>query len=198
MLTPTPPPAESPRLRVPAGQAIAVVLLTLAMAALLGADALVASIEQQPFGTSRSVALALARPVHTVSHWTGLNRPRGWLDEFLNGGPHRVGVPVAVPVPTARPPAIDRRPPGGTTSVARRLPTAAQPLKVWMAGDSLMGTVSGFLRGADEEQPGLRVTDNVQIGTGLARPDVYNWPAAVGHELATVNVRCRRVHVRDQ
>jgi uncharacterized protein len=179
----------SDRRRVPAGQAIAVVLLALVMGAVLDADALVASIEQQPFGTSRTAALAVARPVRTLSHWTGLNRPRSWLNELINGSPHNVSVPVAIPVPTSRPPALDRRldPTTGTTVAPRRVPTAAQPLKVWMAGDSLMGTVSEAFAALTKTNPAVSVTDDVQIGTGLARPDVYNWPAAVGHELATVN-----------
>lgn len=182
-------PADGRR-RVPAGQAIAVVLLTLVMAAFLDADALATSIEQQPFGTSRSVALAMARPVLTVSRWTGLNRPRSWLDEFLNGSPHHASVPVAIAVPTTHVlPALGGRlgPTTGTTEVSRRVPTAAQPLKVWMAGDSLMGTVSESFAAVTKSNPAVSVTDDVQVGTGLARPDVYNWPAAVGHELATVN-----------
>jgi hypothetical protein len=181
--------ASERRCRVPAGQAIAVLLLTLVMAAFVDADALVTSIEQEPFGTSRSVALAVARPVRTVSQWTRLDQPRRWLDELLNGSPHHISVPVAIPVPTSTvAPGLGRRQgPTNRTAVSRRAPTAAQPLKVWMAGDSLMGTVSESFAALTTHNPAVSVTDNVQVGTGLARPDVYNWPAAVGHELATVN-----------
>jgi hypothetical protein len=178
---------------VPAGYAIAVVLLSLVMCAVLDADAVVASIEQQPFGTSRSVGLALARPVRTLSHWTGLNRPRRLLDALLNGRPQHPGLPVAVKLPPgklARPHPAQAGGPTSTTAtpvVGRRVPTTVQPLKVWIAGDSLMGTVSESFAALTNSNHDMAVTDDVRIGTGLARPDVYDWPAAVSQEVADEN-----------
>jgi uncharacterized protein len=180
------------RRRAPAGHAIAVVLLTLVMAAFVNADSLVGSVEQEPFGTSRSVSLAMARPIRTISHWTGLNRPSRWLDELLHGRPQPV-VPVAAPRPgAATPPGRVGPSPLSTTTTAavsgsRRAASPGQPLKVWMAGDSLMGTVSESFGALTGSNPAVNVTTDVQIGTGLARPDVYNWPSAVSGELATVN-----------
>jgi uncharacterized protein len=185
------------RRRVPAGHAIAVVLLSLLMGAVLDADAMTASIEQQRFGTSRTVQLALARPVRTLSHWTGLDLPRRWLDELLNGRPAHVRVPkvaIAVPHPTisvSRPTLGGGPPPptiaGATPAAARRVPTAAQPLRVWMAGDSLMGSVTESFAALAKSSHTITVTNTVQIGTGLARPDVYDWPAAVSREMTTTN-----------
>jgi uncharacterized protein len=182
--------SSAERRRVPAGHAIAVVLLSLVMCAVLDADAVMASIEQQPFGTSRSVGLALARPVRALSDWTGLDLPRSWLDELLNGRPHHPKLPVAVGAPTGTQPgpAPGGPPPSTTaTTVARRVPTAAQPLRVWMAGDSLMGTVSESFAALTKSNRDITVTNDVQIGTGLARPDVYDWPAVVSQEMANAN-----------
>jgi uncharacterized protein len=193
---------------VPAGHAIAIVLLSLIGFAILDADAMTASIEQQRFGTSRTVELALSRPIRTVSHWTGLNRPRRWLDELINGRSHPVQpprVPVALPavdLPSADPRTRPATGPGAPTIanparapapavqspvVTRRIPTAAQPLKVWMAGDSLMGSVSESFAGLAKSLHNVSVTDNIQIGTGLARPDVYDWPAAISRQIAATN-----------
>jgi hypothetical protein len=179
-------PNSTDRRRVPAGHAIAVVLLGLLMAAFVNADSLVGSIQEEPFGTSRSVSLALARPIRTISHWTGLNRPSKLLDQLVHGshgvaptdsgapGPSPAGGVNQIPAPTT------------TTTVAarRRIPTAAQPLKVWMAGDSLMGTVSESFVQLTKSDPAVKVSTDVQIGTGLARPDIYNWPSAVSGQLS--------------
>jgi uncharacterized protein len=53
-----------------------------------------------------------------------------------------------------------------------------------MAGDSLMGTVSESLVQLTRSNPAVKVTTDVQIGTGLARPDIYNWPSAVSAQLS--------------
>ncbi len=170
------------RRQVPAGHAIAVVLLTLLLAALLDADSLVTSVAQEPFGTSRSVSLALARPVRTVSHWTGLNRPRLWLNDLVNGHPARPSVPVAAPVPRPA-----NAPPSTAVAPSRRVPSAAQPLRIWMAGDSLMGSISESFGALTNRNPAVNLSTDVQIGTGLARPDVYDWPDAVARQMAKAN-----------
>jgi len=163
-----------------AGQAIAVVLIALLLAALVNADSLVESIEGQSFGTSRSVGLALAKPVRTISHWTGLDLPRKFIDDLVNGHSHPH---VAAPKPSSTPSPS----PTTTTMPARRVPTAQHPLKVWLAGDSLMGNISeSFIEKASGD-PLISANENFQIGTGLARPDVYNWPAEVSKEMATAN-----------
>jgi hypothetical protein len=176
-----------------AGKTIAAVALGLLMAALLNADSLVASIDGQSYGTSRTVGLALAHPVRTVSHWTGLNLPRELIDDLANPQP---GTPVVVaphPSTTTAPATV----PGGapaptspttaTTGPPRRIPTGAQPLKVWLAGDSLMGNIAESFAAHVNGNPLFKVSTNFRIGTGLARPDVYNWPGAISQEMSSVN-----------
>jgi uncharacterized protein len=171
---------EEGRKTASAGHAITVVLLTLLIAAFVNADSLVASIEGQSFGTSRTVGLALAKPVRTISHWTGLDLPRKLIDDlvkrYYHSGP-------ATPVPVAAP----SRAPTTTTIPPRRVPTAQQPLKVWLAGDSMMGSIAESFIDKAGGNPLLAATENYQVGTGLARPDVYDWPSAISHEMATVN-----------
>jgi uncharacterized protein len=179
------PPVEvEGRKTASAGQAIIVVLLALLIAAFVNADSLVESIEGQSFGTSRSVGLALAKPVRTISHWTGLDLPRKLIDDIVNGRGHPKPVAVAPP-PQPRPsPTVSAT---TTTVPPRRVPTAQQPLKVWLAGDSLMGNISQSFIEKTSGDPLVSATQNFQIGTGLARPDVYNWPAEIANEMATVN-----------
>lgn len=190
------PPGEiEGRRTASAGRAIGVVLMALLVAALLNANSLVESIEGQSYGTSRSVELSLAKPVRTVSHWTGLDLPRQGIDDVVKTLtkkplPHVVLPPVpAVPLPARRAPTTAPAPSVGPTTTVPppRVPTAAQPLKVWLAGDSLMGNISESFIEKTSGNRLISATDDFQIGTGLARPDVYNWPAAVAKEMATVN-----------
>jgi hypothetical protein len=183
------PPVEiEGRKTVSAGQAIAVVLLTMLLAAFLNADSLVATIEGQSFGTSRSVGLSLARPVRTISHWTGLNLPRKVIDDVANPRPSPAPVAVTLPRQTATT-ATSGVPASTTTTTTapRRVPTAEQPLKVWLAGDSLMGTIAESFIDKTAGNPVFKAGQDFRIGTGLARPDVYDWPGAIRSEMATAN-----------
>jgi hypothetical protein len=193
-MAPRPPLEVDGRRTVSAGHAIVVVLLALVVAAFLNADSLVASIEGESFGTSRSVGLALARPVRTISHWTGLNLPRRLID---NVSGQQTSAPVSLP-PLTAPPVTQPPPPATTPSGApestttstlppRRTPTAQQPLKVWLAGDSLMGTIAESFIDKSGGNPLISASDDFRIGTGLARPDVYDWPGAISHQMATAN-----------
>ena len=54
-----------------------------------------------------------------------------------------------------------------------------------MAGDSLMGDIAQSFEETYAGDPLIASSVNYQVGTGLARPDVYNWPAEVAKEVAT-------------
>ncbi|MDQ3385327.1 MAG: hypothetical protein M3503_04860, partial [Actinomycetota bacterium] len=67
---------------VPAGRALATVVLALILGALLGADSVHRAAERQPFGPVRDTALAVTGPLRTVSHVVGLHLPREWLADL--------------------------------------------------------------------------------------------------------------------
>lgn len=183
-----------------------VVLLALFFSAILDADSLVASISSEKFGTSRSIELALVKPFRAVSNTLGLNLPHRWLADV--GGtnqrhlgdaaaalaaheaavaaqnfaiqamlqPHTGvlranGVAVATTVPPPPPP------------VQPRVPTPADPMRIWLAGDSLMGMLSDAFVNDVAGNPAISASVDVQVGTGLARPDVYDWPDEVAEVL---------------
>lgn len=164
-----------------AGHAILVTLLSLLLAAFLNADSLVETIQGQSFGTERTVELAVAQPIRTISHWTGLDLPRRLIDDAVA----RYDAPAGAPKPRATPPNFPT--PTITTTPSLRVPTAGQPLKVWLAGDSLMGNIAASFIDKTGGDALINASDNYQIGTGLARPDVYNWPAAISNEIDTAN-----------
>ena len=173
-----------------AGHAVIVVLVGLLLAAFLNADSLVASIEGQSFGTSRTVGLALARPVRTISHWTGLDEPRKLIDHTVNppSRPEASRLPRRPVAPTPTPaPSVTVAPATTTTVPLFRVPTPQQPLKVWFAGDSLMGTIAESFTDKTGGNPLISASSDFRIATGLARPDVYDWPAAISHEMRTAD-----------
>lgn len=188
------PPVRRPggRRRTPAGRAILVSFLALALAALMNGESLHRVAERQPYGFPRDVAVAVTGVTRSVGETLGLHLPRRGL-EALTGRTDPVagsefGADVAVTpaptVPTLPPPADPGGAPAPTISppaepqlVPHRTPTAEDPLRVLFAGDSLIGNVSiGFGR-AFRDEPRITASVEVQVATGLARPDVLDWPA---------------------
>ena len=212
-LTPTPtskrPVHRQTRRRYPAGRAIAVVLLALFFGALLDADSLVASVSSERFGSARNVELALVRPFRTVSDALGLNLPHRWLADIAGTNQHNPGA-VEIPPPPSNvasrvsagnsvaspnlgggrlephrlPTAATAPAPARPAAPVRVVtPSAAAPLTVWLAGDSMMGDVADAFIAHVAGNPTVSATEDIQIGTGLARPDVYNWPGAIAAQM---------------
>ena len=74
-------------------------------------------------------------------------------------------------------------PPTTTTTSGVRIPTAAQPLKVLVAGDSLVGWVAPALEEELADQP-VEVIDDWKGSTGLVRDDFFDWPARIEDDMA--------------
>lgn len=179
---------------MPAGRVVVTMLSALVIGALLGAPSLERAAEQQGYGTGRDALLAVARPLASLSHALRLDRPREWLAEATGHEDPPAGTTFAegVTPPTTAPsttttPVTD---PGVTTTIApttteppRRAPTADAPLKVWMGGDSLMGTISERVQAMVGGDDRYRFTTDVQVATGLARPDVLDWAAELAAQM---------------
>jgi hypothetical protein len=71
-----------------------------------------------------------------------------------------------------------------TTEPALRVPTEADPLRVLVAGDSLVGWIAPAL---EQELPAadpVEVIDDWKGSTGLVRPDFFDWPARIEDDMA--------------
>jgi hypothetical protein len=188
-----------------AGRAIGLIVAALALAALLCADSLVLVAERQPFGTPRDLALSITRPLQSASHAVGLHLPRLWLAEATGNAElptsaagEDLDVPSATattvptrptkPVETSLGATTSTLPPTTTTTLpVRRTPTAEDPLRVVMFGDSLIGHVAvGYERHVTAD-PRVHVYSEYHVGTGLARPDVLDWPAYLNQVLPGFN-----------
>lgn len=164
--------------RMSAGHTVLVVVAALVLGALLDAQALRRTAEQQPFGWKRTLGVAVTKPLTWVAGGIGLDRPRAAMDRALGHEP-----PGRRRAPTVLPVAVTRTPP---TSVAPRAPTAAAPLRLWIVGDSMAQVFGESLVNAAVDSGVVAPTLDYRISTGLSRPDYFDWPAHVVDQLPTL------------
>src|SRR5215472_11476305 len=169
-----------------AARGFVVCLLTLLFAALLNAHGMRKNAEIQPQGIERRVAIAVTGRVLDVSNFLHLTEPRHQLQVAV-GRQHWDDIDTQVhlavpsqpvskptPTPTSTPKPERRRAHRRAPAVVLPQFTAAHPLRVWVAGDSL-----AQVPGQGLERAATRTFDVVSVesrlSTGLARPDLYNW-----------------------
>jgi uncharacterized protein len=178
-----------------AGRALAVILLTLVFGLLLDARGLHKSAFNQPAGTERTVALALTGGLANVSGALRLDRPRSWLKEAIGrSGDDSIDTRVALPPPVAplaqpRPVLSTHAAVPGDPSAVRKAFTPPDPLRLWVAGDSLIIDTGYALQRAALATPVIKSVGGVdgRIGTGLDRPDVFNWFLEIRRELKALH-----------
>lgn len=158
-----------------AGRSIVVLFVGLLLAALLQAEGLRKQAETQPGGFQRDLALQVTRPLLEVSLALHLTTPRHELQFAIGrGNEDRIDTQVhlTLPPPPAGP--LPKPRPTGTHVPPKPQFTAAKPLRIWVAGDSLAAVPGQALERLTN--PALRVVAvESRLSTGLARPDLYNW-----------------------
>jgi uncharacterized protein len=162
---------------------------------LLDAPSLQHSATISPLGTRRTVSLDVVGPIAALSRGLGLSHVVGWADDALGrtpGGGPTLAKRNAPPPPTGgtgrAPHAVPSGGPGPTTTTTlptlNQHPTAADPLRVLVIGDSI-GIDLGQPLVADLSATGVATaTLDGRIDTGLSRPDYFNWPAELSVDLA--------------
>jgi hypothetical protein len=180
-LTRDPPdPASRPhrasrRRLLPAGHVIVVMVVAALVGSVLNAPGIRKTALGQDVGFERDVARFFAEPLYDVTHALRLDAPRRALQALVGrSDDDDVDVslpdPIVVETPTTTP----------TTIGAPEVFSPTNRLKVWVGGDSL-AIVPGqsFVNRASEGEVVDVVDDTVdgRIATGLARPEVFNWPS---------------------
>ncbi|HSO95088.1 MAG TPA: DUF459 domain-containing protein [Acidimicrobiia bacterium] len=178
----TPPPIsyqpegpEGPSRRpLPAGHVIVVGIVALLVGALLNAPGIRKTALGQPVGWRRDVSTAFANPLYDVSHALQIDRLREGLKDLL-GRSSDDNVNTRLPSPTTTTPAG----PTPTTLPPRQAYSPAHPLRLWIGGDSLGDTPGSSLidQLSSNKAVGIIGPVDTHISTGLARPEVFNWPA---------------------
>ncbi|MBW3620186.1 MAG: DUF459 domain-containing protein [Actinobacteria bacterium] len=178
-----PPPAA----RWAAGHVIVTVTIALLLGALFNAADLLATAERQPFGAARTASVAVAERLLAVSSALRLDRPRSAIDQALGRGPDTdeppaeqepvVAAPTTPPA-TSEPVAAPTASPAPEPEPTRGPYTAADPLTLYIGGDSMVGQFGGALADLADDTGVITVTEvKYEFGSGLTRPDFVDWPA---------------------
>jgi hypothetical protein len=163
-----------------AGHAVVVALVALTLGALLNADGLAATAERQPFGWRRTAAVVAVRPLQAIGDVLRLDRPRKRLAAAFDTPHAQVrGAPglTALPVGRSRDPvASDPRPPTPRAPEPRGW-GPADPLRLLIAGDSLVEQYGPALAEHAAARAPVVPTVEFRYSSGLTRPDYFDWPA---------------------
>ncbi len=165
---------EPPRRLMAAGHVIVVGAVCLLLGSLLNAPGIEKTAESQPVGWRRDVGRFFALPLADVSRFLHTDRPREWLQSAFG----RAGdddIETDLPSPTLV---------TGETPTTTSIKTAFSPddrMKAWVGGDSLAITpgesVLANFPGASQNVIEAVVPQvDGRVATGLARPEVFNWP----------------------
>ncbi len=137
-------------------------LLGFFVAGLLDAKAIETRISGEPLGASRSVALALLKPMTLLSGALQLDRPAA-------GDRHRAR-PRAAARTTRWREAAQQKP------LWPRRVTYAHPLRMYVAGDSMAQVFGSSLVNLAEKTNVIVGKLDYHVSTGLSRPDFFDWP----------------------
>jgi hypothetical protein len=149
-------------------------VVALGLAALINADALVHRAESKPLGPERDRSLMIWHPVQDVANVSQITRLRD-LGDWLVGNEDEGGTGIA------------RGPsevPAGTVRPTLRPPTAGEPLRVYIGGDSIIRDAGDAFLNLASDSPLFETTLHYENATGLTRPDFYDWPAAFADDMA--------------
>jgi hypothetical protein len=179
---PVAPPGEPPRRLMAAGHVIVVGLVALLLGSLLNAPGIEKTAESQPVGWRRDVSTFFAAPLADVSHFLRTDRPREWLQNAL-GREGDDDISVSLPSPTTLPEQA-------TTTTVDVSYAPDNPLRIWVGGDSLavipgQSVLESFPGASQGVIQSVRPEVDGQVATGLARPEVFNWPDHLRAETAS-------------
>lgn len=178
---------------MPAGRALQIMLGALLTAMVFNSTAMVRAGEGMETGSTRTLVLAIGRPVDAVARALWLDRPRrvlGWAfgsnppasSSPLLSSPGRPTTPEpgAGASPSAAPTGGSTPPTAPGTLAPARTATLAKPLRLLVTGDSMTEFLGPALLTATS--PGRKVNGRTETryGTGLVRPDFFDWAREAG------------------
>jgi uncharacterized protein len=176
-------------------------LVAYAGAALLNSITLVRMAERQRLGSwERALYLDLTRPLHSLSEALLLDRPHHAIDDIrgkitstpATTAPTNSTTPSTTPLPNdttvpATPTTPTTAAPVETTVPAPRVPTADDPLRLWIGGDSEAQALGAALEAITSQKGVIKATLEYKVSSGLSRPDYFDWPAELARVVAETN-----------
>lgn len=178
---------DPPRRTVPVGHVLLAMVVALIVGALLNAPGIRKTALGQDVGAKRDAATFFADPLDDVSHSLFLDRPRSAL-QWAIGRSGDDDVDLTLPSPTLPATAgSPKAPPAGspTAPPPKRAFSPEHQVRMYITGDSLATTPGESLinLGLPTGVIGLLGPVDGHVATGLARPEVFNWPAYLAEVL---------------
>ncbi|MCB1015169.1 MAG: DUF459 domain-containing protein [Acidimicrobiales bacterium] len=178
--SPIEPPPAPPARTLDVRQITVVGIVAFALFTLLNASSLLRIVERQPFGWQRTVQVALVKPLDGLSHLLFLDRPRQAADDALG---HEFGDASAFDDLAAGDAGEDA--PAGPAPTELRQPTADDPLRLFIVGDSQAEILGQSVIDRANATGVMDATLDFEFSSGLTRPDFYNWPAEIQRVVET-------------
>ncbi len=180
------------RVRAPWTKVLGMGLAAFAVWFVLFAPTLQHNAQVSPIGQRRTISLDLVGPVAAFSRVTQLSRivsVTGREDQKPGG---TAGLSYSGPPPArTRPKTPPKSGPSASTTttvpINPKLPTAANPLRVLIVGDSLGLDMGGALQDDLASTGVVNAALDARESTGLTRPDYFDWPAELAADLKTVS-----------
>ena len=162
---------DPPRRTMPVGHVLLAMVVALIVGALLNAPGIRKTALGQDVGAKRDVATFFADPLADVSAFLLLDRPRAAL-QWTIGRSGDDDIDLTLPSPTLVDAGAPKAPP-------KRAFSPEQQVRMYITGDSLAITPGESLinQGLPTGVIGLLGPVDGHVATGLARPEVFNWPA---------------------
>jgi uncharacterized protein len=185
---------EPPRRPMAAGHVIIVALVALGVGSLLNAKGMLKTANGQNLdSTRRGLALAFARPLDDVSHFLHTDRPRAALQSALGRRGDDDIASLKGPSPTTTTTTTlnpgQATPPSGAP--AKPVFSESDPLRMYVGGDSLSVVPGQSLITEADKTGAITAVSPVdgRVSTGLARPDVFDWPGHIAQLDKALNPR---------
>ncbi len=190
-LPPEPEAATDGRVRLPWTRVLLLGALAFALWFLLFAPTLQHNAQVSPVGHRRTVSLDITGPVAALSRGLGLSHIVSATGRSSRQPGGTVGLTISGPRPVKPKPKPKTKPsqvaPVGTTTTTvppdPKHPTAANPLRVLIVGDSIGLDMGGALQSDLAATGVVNAALDARESTGLTRPDYFNWPAELTTDL---------------
>ena len=165
---------------MPAGRAIGVIVVALVIGLVLNAPDIRRTAERQEAGWKRDLGVAMIQPFDWFSKALRLDAPHNLIDAAIGRTPDQDAVTPSqneTTTTTTAAVAATTTETTQTTAPARREITAADPLRLFIGGDSMVGQFGPMLENTAEAGGLVEVTEVLyEFSSGLTRPDFLDWP----------------------
>jgi uncharacterized protein len=192
-----PPDPDPTCRRMAAGQILLVMVIALCLGALFNADRMAERAREKDTDDSwRDESIWIWDRVQDVSEALRLDVPRSAIEDLI--GREEVAEEDRVSFgqtdeeddEQTTPTTNTEGEPASTTTTTEpdavpvlRRPTAAEPLRLWLGGDSMTQTLGGSMQTATGQTGIIDATIHAEISSGLTRPDFFDWPTYLKNEV---------------